>query len=62
MHCSYNHTNQSGRLYYLNYMINSRLTARSNKDWHQKMGHSNTEGLYGLESAVDGMKIQINLT
>ena len=49
--------NKSGRLYYLNSLINVSPKARSNKDWHQIMGHCNNEDLYRLESVMDGMKI-----
>ena len=49
---------KKGKLYFVNTVQNvNKVSNRSLKEWHQVMGHSNTEDTLKLESIVEGMKI-----
>ena len=49
--------NQSGKLFYVNTVKSSAPIARSLKECHMILGHSNVDDIMKLEKVVNGMKI-----
>ena len=48
---------KSGKLYYLNSVVNNTGDSHSIKEWHEILGHCNVKDVIKLETVVEGMKI-----
>jgi len=48
---------KSGKLYYLNSVVNNNGDSHSIKEWHEILGHCNVKDVIKLENVVEGMRI-----